>query len=599
MDAQGRGRDEGIDPADQWVLNPDTGDYELRLTPSAGRSAAPSSPGGTSAPPSPRRRSKPATPLPGGRPSVPGQRTGRRGADARGGEDDPQPERKPGGRAANRSAAGRVAAASTGRRRTRPKKSGKKKALVWTGGVLAFLLVGVGTTGYFVYEHFNGNITSVSSDGAGTGGFSKDRAINILVIGTDKRTGAGNEGYGDKESAGHADTTILFHVSKDRTNATALSIPRDLVAAIPDCPTTQSDGSTKDIPGTDGARFNTSLGQAERTPSCTMRTVTELTGMEVDHFMVADFNAVKTLTTAVDGVEICLDKDINDEKSHLNLTKGEHTLQGEQALAFLRTRYSVGFGSDLSRIELQQQFLGSLMRKLKSNDTLTSPTKMWSLAEAATEALTVDDKIADINELRKLGMELASVDPKNITFTTVPVLDNPNDKATVILDKSKAPQVFSMMREDVSFTAVEKQEKAAAKAEAAAKLKGEMADPADVRVDVYNGGAPGGSAQNALDWLQNEEGVLKSTNKANAPENVKKTQLVYAPNQADQARRLAALMGLSASVMKPTTTDAGEMDPMMLTLGPDFKEAGTPLAAPDKAPADIQQVQADKAVCAK
>ncbi|MGW4230110.1 LCP family glycopolymer transferase [Streptomyces sp. NPDC004980] len=597
MDAQGRGRDEGIDPADQWVLNPDTGDYELRLTPSTGRSAAPSSPGGAAATPSPRRRSKPAPPPPGERASVPGQRDGRRGADARD-DDDPQPERNPGGRAANRSG-GRGATVSTGRRRTKQKKSGKKKALVWTGGVLAFLLVGVGTTGYFVYEHFNGNITSVSSDGAGTGGFSKDRPINILVIGTDKRTGAGNEGYGDKESVGHADTTILFHVSKDRTNATALSIPRDLIANIPDCPTEQSDGSTKDIPGTEGARFNTSLGQSDRTPSCTMRAVTELTGMKVDHFMVADFNAVKTLTTAVDGVEICLDKDINDTKSHLNLKKGEHTLQGEDALSFLRTRYSVGFGSDLSRIELQQQFLGSLMRKLKSNDTLTSPTKMWSLAEAATEALTVDDKIADINELRKLGMELASVDPKNITFATVPVLDNPNDKATVILDESKAPQVFSMMREDVSFTAVEKQEKAAAKAEAAAKLKGEMADPADVRVDVYNGGAPAGSAQNALDWLQNEEGVLKSTNKANAPEDVKKTQLVYAPNQADQARRLADLMGLSASVMKPTKTDAGEMDPMVLTLGPDFTEAGTPLSAPEKAPADIQQVQADKAVCAK
>lgn len=601
MDAQGRGRDEGIDPADQWVLNPDTGDYELRLTPSKGRSAAPASPrssrsgsgtsGGAASAPSPRRRSGPAAPPDDGRASVPGQRGGRRSG--RGDRDD---ARQPGGRAA-----GRAAGPSTGRRRPKPKKSGKKKALVWTGGVLAFLLVGVGTAGYLVYQHFNGNISSVSSDGAGTGGFSKDRAINILVIGTDKRTGAGNEGYGDKESVGHADTTILFHVSKDRTNATALSIPRDLITAIPDCPTTQADGSTKDIPGTgtEGARFNTSLGQSDRTPSCTMRTVTELTGMKADHFMVADFNAVKSLTTAVDGVDICLAKDIKDEKSHLNLKKGEHTLQGEEALSFLRTRYSVGFGSDLSRIELQQQFLGSLMRKLKSNDTLTSPTKMWTLAEAATKALTVDDKIDDINQLRKLGMELASVDPKNITFTTVPVLDNPDDKATVILDESKAPQVFSMMREDVSFTAVEKQEKAAAKAEDAAKLKGEMADPADVRVDVFNGGAPAGSAQEALDWLQNEEGVLKSANQANAPEKVAKTQLVYAPNQADQARRLADLMGLSASALKPTTTDAGPTDPMVLTLGPDFKEAGTPLAAPEKAPKDIQQVQADKAVCAK
>ncbi|MFE9820813.1 LCP family protein [Streptomyces sp. NPDC005791] len=588
MDAQGRGRDEGIDPADQWVLNPDTGDYELRLTASSGRSTAPA---GTSdaRTPGPRRRSKPKAAPPGERASVPAQRGGRRGAG--GGRGDRDETRKQGSRAA--------APAATGRRKAKPRKSGKKKALAWTGGVLAFLTLGVGTAGYLVYQHFNGNITAVSTDGAGTGGFSKDRAINVLVIGTDKRTGEGNEGYGDAGSVGHADTTILFHVSKDRTNATALSIPRDLITDIPNCPTELENGEKKEIPGTPGGRFNTSLGQNDRMPSCTMRTVTELTGIEVDHFMVADFNAVKSLTTAVGGVDVCLAKDIDDKDSHLKLSQGEHTLQGEQALAFLRTRHSVGFGSDLSRIEIQQQFLGSLMRKLKSNDTLTSPTKMWSLAEAATKALTVDQKIGDINQLRKLGMELASVDPKNITFTTVPVLDNLNDKATVVLDESKAPQVFSMVREDVSFTAVEKQEKAAAKAKEQAKLKGEMAEAADVRVDVYNGGAPAGSAQNALDWLQNEQGVLKSTNKANAPEDVKKTQLVYAPNQADQARRLADMMGLSASALKPTTTDAGEMDPMTLTLGPDFTKAGSPLSAPAKAPDDIQRVEADKAVCAK
>src|SRR5690606_17867445 len=85
-------------------------------------------------------------------------------------------------------------------------------------------------------------------------------------------------------------TTILLHVSKDRSNATALSIPRDLIVDIPDCPTEQEDGSRKVIPGATGVRFNTSLGQDGRTPSCTMRTVTELTGITPDNFMVADFN---------------------------------------------------------------------------------------------------------------------------------------------------------------------------------------------------------------------------------------------------------------------------------------------------------------------
>ncbi|GAA3001817.1 LCP family protein [Streptomyces fulvorobeus] len=572
MDAQGRGRGEAVDPADQWVLNPDTGDYELRLTPTAEQPPAPAAPGRSA-----RRR-----PAEGERATVPGQR-GRR--------PDPQASRQSRGRSSRQ-----TAEQPPGRRRPKP-KARKKKALAWTGGVTAFLLVAVGAGGYLLYQHFNGNLTAVADDGAGTGGFSQDRAINVLVIGTDKRTGAGNEGYGDAGSVGHADTTILLHVSKDRTNATALSIPRDLITDIPVCPTTQSDGTVKDIPGTPGTRFNESLGQFDRTPSCTMRTITELTGVKVDHFMVADFNAVKTLTTAVDGVDVCLAKDIDDDKSHLKLSQGEHTLDGEQALAFLRTRKSVGFGGDLSRIEIQQQFLGSLMRKLKSNETLTSPTKMWKLAEAATKALTVDERIDDINQLRKLGMELSSVDVKNITFTTVPVVDNPAEtvKATVVLDRARAPQLFSMIREDISLTDVKKQKKA----QAEAKLKGPRAASADVRVDVYNGGAPAGSAQEAIDWLQNAQGVLQSSNRANAPEKVAKTQLVYGPDQADQARRLADLMGLSVSALKPTTTDSGGTEPMRLTLGPDFTAAGTPLTPPSKTPEGIQRVEADKPVCAK
>ncbi len=96
---------------------------------------------------------------------------------------------------------------------------------MWTGGGLAFIVLGTAAAAYLYLEHLNDNITSVSDDGASTGGFRKDQAINILLIGTDKRTGAGNEGYGDAGSAGHADTTILLHVSKDRSNATALSIP--------------------------------------------------------------------------------------------------------------------------------------------------------------------------------------------------------------------------------------------------------------------------------------------------------------------------------------------------------------------------------------
>ncbi|MEV0780086.1 LCP family protein [Streptomyces sp. NPDC050428] len=637
MDAHSRGESDGIDPADQWVLNPQTGNYELRLNHSEGQSSAPSrdTGNGHGAP----RRSRNAPPTDG----APHSRSGRdrrapgaggtgagagagTGAGAAGtgtgagsGVDDattrvPRARNSAGStgtsgtsrrdvpgqrgrRAANNSDAGPVGAGR--RKRKAPPKSRKKKILAWTGGIVAFVLIGGAGAAYYAYEKLNSNIDTIDVQGAGSGGFKKDQAVNILVIGTDKRTGSGNEGYGDKNSVGHADTTILFHVSKDRTNATALSIPRDLITDIPDCETKIGD-ETKVIPGQQGVRFNTSLGQSERDPGCTMRTVKELTGLTVDHFMMADFNAVKTLTTAVGGVEVCVAKDVDDPDSKLKLSKGKHVIKGEQALAFVRTRHSFGNESDLDRIKTQQQFLSGLIRKMKSGETLTNPSKLWDLASAATDALTVDTGIGSIEKLRDLGTELSKVDPKNISFTTLPVIDNPAEvvKATVVVNESQAKPLFAMMQNDTSLTEVKEQEKAA-KSKQAALLKGTKADPADVRVDVFNGGGPQGSAQETLNWLQIDEGVLKSTNKGNAPEELDKTSLEYAPNQADQARRLADMMGLPAGAMKPGKEDAEGLEAMTLTLGADFKGAGVPIVGPAKVPDGVEKTEADKQVCAK
>ncbi|MGK5498273.1 LCP family protein [Streptomyces sp. URMC 125] len=533
------------------------------------------------------------------------------GGPGEGPADDPPAERPPGGRAAARRAAGGKAAGTqqaggraAARRKAKAKQAGKKKALKWTGGVAAFLVVGTSVAGYLVYDHFNGNLSTVDVGSAGDGGgFGEGGPINILLIGTDKRTGAGNEGYGDNDSPGHADTTFLFHVSEDRSNATVLSIPRDLITDIPDCPTQQEDGTTKVIPGTQNTRFNNSLGQEGRDPGCTMRTVKELTGLDVHHFMMADFNAVKTLTTAIEGVEVCLEKPVKDPQSKLDLPAGESTVMGEEALAFVRTRKSFGNSGDLDRIKVQQQFLSSMIRKFRSNDTLTDPGKLWSLAEAATEALTVDSKIGSIKKLTELGRELSGISPKNISFVTLPVKDNPAEKikATVVLDESQAPQLFSMLQNDISLTEVEKKEKDAkdkAKKEQEALLQGERADAGDVRVEVLNGGEIGGAAQMTLNWLQNSQGVLKSSNGGNAPEPVEKTTLEYAPNQADQARKLADIMGLPASALKPGTEDAVGLEPMTLTLGADFQGAGVPVAPPTKAPENLGNVEADKKICA-
>ncbi|HEY5836856.1 LCP family protein [Streptomyces sp.] len=597
MDTQG-GRN--IDPADQWVLDPATGTYQLRLDPDP-----------VPSPGVPRQtgRREPAEPGEAAPARVPGSRTQARAAgsrtEARAGRTTGT--RVPGSRTEARSHGRRAArpappAGLSGpppsRRKAKPDRSRRKKVLAWTAGAVGFVLVTTVIGGYLVYQHFNNNITTVDVGDAGSKGVTHQGPMNILVIGTDSRQGLGNA-YGDAGSVGHADTTILFHVSADRSNATALSIPRDVVTGIPACPTKQKDGTTKVVPASPAhatyPKFNESLGQDGRDPGCTMRLVKQLTGVQVDHFMMVDFEAVKTLSTAVGGVDVCLKRPLVDPKSHLNLTAGPHRIQGEQALEFVRTRHALQNQSDLDRIKLQQNFLSAMIRKMKSGDTLTDPGKLWKLGNAATKALTVDTAIGSVSKLTDLAKDLSKVDTKHITFTTLPVVDNPNEKvhATVVVDETRAPQLLSMIRHDVSLTQLKK-----APARPDPKLAGPRATPHETRVEVFNGSGVFGAAQDTVSWLQNVKGVDRSTNGGNAPARAARTTLTYAPNQADQARSLAAMMGLPAAALKPGTVDAAPRADMTLVLGADFTKPGAPIGTPTAVPDGVQRTEADNTACA-
>ncbi|WP_324612820.1 LCP family protein [Streptomyces specialis] len=518
---------------------------------------------------------------------MPGQR------DRRG----PPPSRRK-GRNAKSATGGR--GANGGKRRSRT-----KKALMWTGGSLAMLLI-VGCAGaWWAYNRLNGNINKV--DVGIENNFQSDEPVNILFIGTDTRTGSGNDSYGGEASEG-ADTTILMHFSEDRTHATGLSIPRDLITDIPDCEVTLEDGSKEIIPGSEDVRFNQSMGVDGRDPGCVWRTVQEMTGVEINHFMMADFNAVKDLSSAVGGVPICLAEPIDDPKSGLQLDAGRHEVEGEEALAFVRTRHSVGTGSDLSRIELQQQFVASMARQITEGGILSSPTRLWDLADTATRSLTVDTGIGSIDQLRNLAEDLGQVPMSDMNFVTLPVLDNPAEpegaKATVVIDEARAEPIFRMLREDVSMTDSGEAEGSGDSGGSGDEEAGGGADEpepvpaAEVRVDVFNGGNVIGAAQETLDWLQNAQGVPLATNAGNAPETQEETTLEYGPDQAGQAATLAEMMGLPDSALKEQSADAGDA-PMVLVLGDDFRGAGEPIEVPAELPEDVNSITADdEDVCA-
>ncbi|MER8188233.1 LCP family protein [Kitasatospora sp. NPDC094015] len=552
-----------VDPADQWVRDPETGEFRLHLDgpPPPG---VPAQGGSRSSTPVRPRMPRPR-PEPGGEPPLP------RGPEG-------------GGRAARRKGG-----------RSKP-----RRALKWTAGVAALVLVAGCGGAYYVYQHFNSNISSVEvqlGNEAERPQAAGD-ALNILVIGTDSRQGLGRD-YGDEGSTGHADTTLLFHVAKDRSNATVMSIPRDLMVPIPQCKS-----GTKTIPGSARAMFNTSLGQDGRDPGCTWMTVEQATKIRIDHFMMVNFEAVKTLSTAVGGVEVCAAKDINDPDSHLSMTKGKHVVQGEEALAFVRTRHAVGFGGDLTRIPLQQQFISSMIRKIKSSDTLTSPTKLWTLADAATKALTVDSGIGSVDKLKDLALELSKVDTKNITFTTVPVLDDPKDKDRLILKPGDADQLFSMIANDRSLTEVQQAAAGSAPADpstAAAAPSVPQVDAGAVRVTVRNGTGQPQQAAKAVTALQGK-GFDQAGTGSNATV-AQASTVSYPAGKGDQAAALAAALGLPASAAQQSS-QLGAKDALVVVLGKDSLGGGTggsaAAAVPTEAPKDLQRVQADDAdVCAK
>ncbi|MET8629467.1 LCP family protein [Kitasatospora sp. NPDC004669] len=495
-----------------------------------------------------------------------------------------------------------AAPAGEGRRDSRrraaamAKRNRRRRILKWTAGTGALVTVAGCGGAYYLYQHFNNNLTSVKvqlGDEAERPRAAGD-ALNILVIGTDSREGLGRE-YGDEGSTGHADTTLLFHIAKDRSNATVVSIPRDLMVPIPECRTDQG----KKIPGLAREMFNRSLGQDGRDAGCTWKTVEKMTGIRVDHFVQVNFEAVKTLSTAVGGVEVCAGKDIDDKDSHLKMSKGRHTVQGEEALAFVRTRHAVGFGGDLTRIPLQQQFIGSMIRKIKSDDTLTSPAKLYKLADAATKALTVDSGIGSVDKLKDLAQDISKVDTKNITFTTVPVLDDPKDNDRLILKQPDAGQVFSMIAGDRSLTGADAPPAAGTPApatpSAAPATTAPAVDAKDVRVTVRNGSGTRGQSGPTVEKLK-AKGFAKAAVASDAAVTAT-TTVSYPAGQEAEAAALAGALGLPADAVRPDPK-ADPKGALVLVLGKDV--LAPPTQAPTEAPKDLQRVQADDTdICAK
>ncbi|MCY7396664.1 MAG: LCP family protein [Nocardioides sp.] len=332
--------------------------------------------------------------------------------------------------AGRRSAATPTSPTSARRRGTRRNKPVARHTIakVLISSLLALgLVTGLGVA--YLYDHFNGNLNIISVDGqlsnrptAKT--FEGPRSpINILVMGSDTREGEGNDI--DSEGGGGSDTTILMHLSADRRSAYGISVPRDTLVDRPEC--TALNGDT--IPAQDGVLWNEAYNVGGA--ACTIQQFEQLTGVLVDNYVVVDFTGFKSMVDAVGGVEICVPEEIDDAKTGLTLQPGTQTIKGDDALNYVRLRYSIGDGSDIGRIKRQQAFVAAMASKVVSGGVLGRPDRLLNFVGAVTKSLTTD--LGNLLDIAQVGGQFQGVGLKRIQFVTVPFEYSTEDPGRVVM----------------------------------------------------------------------------------------------------------------------------------------------------------------------
>ncbi|MEV7281158.1 LCP family protein [Streptomyces sp. NPDC093111] len=348
----------------------------------------------------------------------------------------------------------------SGGRRRKPPPKGRRVVAVVAWSVAALVVLGGGGLGY-VYVKLDGNIKGVDINAQ----LGKDRpddvdngSMDILVLGSDSRSGA-NGAYGKDEGGARSDTAMVVHVYEGHKKAAVVSIPRDTLVDRPACADTRGDA----VPGEHRAMFNTAYEVGG--PACAVKTVESMSGIRMDHYVEVDFTGFKKLIDRLGGVEITTTRAIKDTKSHLDLAPGTHTLDGEQSLGLVRTRKSVGDGSDLGRIQLQQAFMKAFIDQVKSVGVFSNPKKLFDLADTATKAITPDSELDSVNELMGFAKGLSGLGADDVHMITLPVEYDPLDPNRVVPLEAQSQQVWKALKADLPIPASATKDGATGKAD--------------------------------------------------------------------------------------------------------------------------------------
>ncbi|MEO3786644.1 LCP family protein [Actinocorallia sp. B10E7] len=448
------------------------------------------------------------------------------------------------------------------------------KIAQWVSIALASVLVLGSLTAYgFYYKLVAGNIEQLD-DKHGNLAKDEDRpdklnsSVNILVMGSDTRAG-NNSKYGRTDGE-RSDTTILLHISAGGEKAIGISFPRDSWVKLPQCKT-----SSGQVIAAGEGMINSAF--ANGGPYCTWNTIETLTQIRIDHFVKVDFSGFKGIVNALGGVEVCSPKAFTDPKAKLVIPKaGRQTLNGEQALGWVRTRYSLGDGSDLGRIQRQQQFMSAVVQKATSKGVMTDPAKLLKFINAATKSLKTD-KGFNSTEILALANKVKGIDTKGIKFVTVPwyyptpaeVAAKPSLSGRVLWKEEEAQQLFASIRRDNTLPKAEKPTDAAKTQPVSTTTK--KVDPSTITVKVYNGTNQQGLAGRAVTDLTAKK-YLASLGSTGVYKNgaLEKTTIAYGPGGEDAAAQLAKLV----PGVTPEAAANGQAGVVYLYLGADYTGLG-------------------------
>lgn len=297
---------------------------------------------------------------------------------------------------------------------------GRRVAVV-LGAVVLLLVLVVAGAAYALSESLGNNVDRVPGAFVGLDESARPvatDAVTFLLVGTDTRSDAPTTGEdaGGGVGGDRSDVLMLARVDPSRQSASVVSIPRD---------------SWVDIPGHGMNKANAAY--AFGGPSLLIETVENLTQIRVDHFGVIDFAGFESMIDAVGGIDVSVSEATSNDG--VAFRQGLNHLDGASALAFVRQRQDLADG-DLDRAQRQQAVLRALLSKAASGSTFSNPAAFYTLLDAATRSVGVDDTLSN-GGLRSLALEMTGLRPSAVTFVRAPVAGpgREGDQSVVYLDQ--------------------------------------------------------------------------------------------------------------------------------------------------------------------